>query len=572
MKRISCLALAAVMALMLTACGGDPKFDASALTEAQAYAKAAMDEYTISKDWDVKYASVLLTSDLKADLQSIVELKSWDVSDVTALVLVQTGKEEQSPEVAAVENKPLLFLLDEDQEIVYKKALSGGSNAPSTAAAADDSSSDSDAISELRRQVAQAQLDAENFAALENVAEFAAQVDSKLAEDPDYLTSDAFFADAAGNEAALEYGGLLRDAQNLEKRLDAFSEAEDPSAIADLLDSDEDLQDQTVQLRDMLQEVNAQLADQNPDVLAPLKAVADKALEDPSVLFTEEYLRQCLTSEDAIQCDSLLRQKLVDETSLETLAQCGESDSVEERTYLQERNAVVVTAMADYAKAMYEYVQKDQAQKEFETAHETELSTYRQEESAIKERAGKDYEEDLEYVKLQLKYEEMLQEQEKLKNETDAAKKAADKVKSEAEEDVKKLDNAEKERKASGVTEDEQAALYEYVCAMDPPETSEYQVEAGQWGRLHADFIPYLNENLNYPSSSSSSSSSRSSSSSSSRSSSSSSSSSSRGSSSDDYSFEDYLRDNDPESYEYYQDLERGWNSGTWDSENGFFQ
>ena len=38
----------------------------------------------------------------------------------------------------------------------------------------------------------------------------------------------------------------------------------------------------------------------------------------------------------------------------------------------------------------------------------------------------------------------------------------------------------------------------------------------------------------------------------------------------DDYSFEDYLKDNDPDSYEFYQDLEEGWNSGEWDSEDGF--
>lgn len=45
---------------------------------------------------------------------------------------------------------------------------------------------------------------------------------------------------------------------------------------------------------------------------------------------------------------------------------------------------------------------------------------------------------------------------------------------------------------------------------------------------------------------------------------------SSSGSSGSDYSFEDYLRDNDPDSYEFYQDIKEGWNSGTWDSENGF--
>ncbi len=47
--------------------------------------------------------------------------------------------------------------------------------------------------------------------------------------------------------------------------------------------------------------------------------------------------------------------------------------------------------------------------------------------------------------------------------------------------------------------------------------------------------------------------------------------SSSKSKSSDDYTFEDYLKDNDPESYESYKDLEKGWNSGSWDSETGFF-
>lgn len=45
---------------------------------------------------------------------------------------------------------------------------------------------------------------------------------------------------------------------------------------------------------------------------------------------------------------------------------------------------------------------------------------------------------------------------------------------------------------------------------------------------------------------------------------------SSRGDS--DSGFEEYLKENDRDSYDSYQDLEDGWNSGTWDSENGFFQ
>lgn len=43
------------------------------------------------------------------------------------------------------------------------------------------------------------------------------------------------------------------------------------------------------------------------------------------------------------------------------------------------------------------------------------------------------------------------------------------------------------------------------------------------------------------------------------------------GSSSRDQTFEEYLWENDRDSYDAYQDLEKGWNSGSWDPENGFF-
>ena len=174
--------------------------------------------------------------------------------------------------------------------------------------------------------------------------------------------------------------------------------------------------------------------------------------------------------------------------------------------------------------------------------------------------------------KLQLKYESILKEKETLESSAKAAKAEADEVKSEAESDVKELDQEEEERKQDNAAQAEQEILYEYVCAMKAPEVTEYQAEAGQWGTLNPDYIAYQNENLTRSSSSGSSSysgGSRSSGGSSSSSGSSDSSSSFSGS--DDYSFEDYLRDNDPDAYESYQDLERNWNSGSWDPENGFF-
>ena len=46
---------------------------------------------------------------------------------------------------------------------------------------------------------------------------------------------------------------------------------------------------------------------------------------------------------------------------------------------------------------------------------------------------------------------------------------------------------------------------------------------------------------------------------------------SSGGSSSRGQTFEDYLWENDRDSYNAYQDLEKGWSSGSWNPETGFF-
>lgn len=562
MKRGVCLALSALLALSLTGCG-TPRFSADALTPAQSYAKAAMDDYKIAKGYDVKEIRVLLTEDLKTNL-SEVELKDWDVSDVTAAVVVQPGRE---GEEATENDQPLLFLLDAEENVVYQKAPSGEQTA------AGDSG---ESLSDLRRQVAQAQLDAENLAEKsEEVKAFAAQAEKKYKADETYLVSGDFLTDCGGKPELLQYGEALRAAKRLEKRLDTLSDC--PSTerreAGERLDSDEEMQDQLLELNQMLQKVQTDLAAQDQEVLARLREKIPNAAEDPSVLFAEEYMRLCLGSKEGIACDSLLRQQVIEETSLAALEQCLQTEDLEEREYIEERNAAVVTAMADYAAALYDSIQTEQTLKEFETAHAQEITDFQNGEKEIKDRVGEDYADDVDYIKLQLKYESMLQEKTDLDVAAQEARKKAEQVKSDAEADVKKLDQEEETRRQEVAAQAEQDTFYEYICAMKAPEATEYQAESGQWGTLNPDYIAYQNENLNYASSGSSSSyrSSGSSTSGSSRSSGTSGSSGSSGSGSSDYSFEDYLRDNDPDAYESYQDLERNWNSGNWDPENGFF-
>ncbi len=152
--------------------------------------------------------------------------------------------------------------------------------------------------------------------------------------------------------------------------------------------------------------------------------------------------------------------------------------------------------MADYATALYDSVAKDQAWKDFQTAHEQDLSAYDQGLAAAKERAGASYETDPEYETLQRQYGGTVQEQQDLQAAAEAASQAAEKVKSDVQAKVAKLDRQESQRLATVDEEMQKDALYDYVCAMTPPTASEYTVQPGQWGQLDGSFIPYLNSIL----------------------------------------------------------------------------
>lgn len=491
MKRLACLFLTAALVLALAACGG-PKFDPNALSEAQAYAKAALAGGQLVRGHEVKTIYALLTSDLRADLQAWVPLDAWDVSDVTALVVVQSGTPRQGPEVAALENPPLLFLLDGEKQVLYKHTPGSGSDIPSSEEEVHAT------LAALEEQIEQAESEAQAYAQEnKDAAAFAPLVDRYLKYDPGFLDSQDFFNLCKGNLVLLEYGGYRRTLRNLETRLDTLRQAEDFDAATALLDSDQELQRKILELRYLAWEIQGKLAQQDRRVLSSLADAARQAQKDPAALFTQDHLRQCLTAGEAtVACDGLLRQQLMVERSLADLEACTQSDSLEERAYLQERSDVIVLAMADYATALYDSVAKDQAWKDFQTAHEQDLSAYDQGLAAAKERAGASYETDPEYETLQRQYGGTVQEQQDLQAAAQAASQAAEKVKSDVQAKVAKLDRQESQRLATVDEEMQKDALYDYVCAMTPPTASEYTVQPGQWGQLDGSFIPYLNSIL----------------------------------------------------------------------------
>ena len=223
MKRKLCLGLSIALALSVTGCGGNgeakqpkmPAFSEETLTDAQQYVYAAMDSYEIpDKEEDFKEAYVMLTEDLAADLKGKVDIATWDVSEYDAAVVVYLGDkvEEGAEETASKEDwSPVVFLLGgESKEVGYSRALKAGETVAS-AAVEDVAAVDADTVTNAKKALAQAQLDAESYLEKnkEKLGDYPALLESKIAENPDYVYSLEYFADINGKGAeAGFYAGL----------------------------------------------------------------------------------------------------------------------------------------------------------------------------------------------------------------------------------------------------------------------------------------------------------------------------------------------------------------------------
>jgi len=514
MKRLLCLGLSAVMVLSMAACGKkDPSLEAfseTALTEAQQYVYAAMDSYEIpDKEEDFKEARVMLTEDLAADLAGEVDIATWDVSEVDAVVVAYLGdKTDEDAEDAEAKDdwSPVVFLVGgEDKEVLYSRALKA-SKYEAAAVADDAESEDGDSIKNAKKALAQAQLDAENYLAenTEALGDYPALLEAKIKENPDYVYSIEYFADlSADNSQAGFYAGHFRNIYRAEYRLAQLT-AENPKDEA-LIEEDYLLFDSKFSILKSMYEIQQSIANLDAtaaDQMTEYKAALETAKSNENYFFDETYTRAAIANETANSYDVYLRQLAVYENSLAALEQIMASSDKAERDYLKARAELEDNHLANYSNMYKTYVQCLVNLSDFEASNADAMAAYEAEVEAIKEAEGDGYEDSVDYIKVQLKYEEMLESHEGFKNAIPLAKADMDSMKSEFDTALSELETEEKERLDANAILEEKNAFFEYACNATA-DVTEYEASAGQWGSIHPDYAEYQNEHLDYYSSSS---------------------------------------------------------------------
>ena len=511
MKKFMCLGLSVVLALGMTACGSKPEepkaptFSEEELTEAQQYVYAAMDSYEIpDRGDDFKAARVMLTDDLVKDFVGKVDIKTWDVSEVDAVVVAYLGDkvEEGSTESQTEDDwNPVVFLMGgEDKKVIYvnvEDTLAAGEVPVSEDVVA----SDEDAITEAKKALAQAQLDAEAYLEenKEKLADYLELFASKIEENSEYVYSFDYFADISeGNSYQGFYAGHFRNIYRAEYRLNQLT-AENPKA-EDLIAEDYLLFDDKFELLKNMYNTQQTIADleaTGSSQLEEYKAVLETEKANEDYLFNESYVRAALANETANSYDNAIRQMKVYETSLETLEKVMASSNKSERTYMTERAELMNNYLADYSNMYKTYVQCLVNLSNFEMENAEAIAAYDAEVETIKETIGEGYEDSVEYIKAQLKYEEVLTSYEAFKNAIPLAKADLDAMKEEYEAGILALDTEEKERLDSLVIIQEKDAFFEYVCNATA-DVTEYDAQKGQWGSIHPDYAAYQNQHLDY--------------------------------------------------------------------------
>ena len=537
MKKILCLVLSAMLVLGLAACGGSdepkmPDFSEEALTEAQNYVKTAMAYYEIpDKEEDFKDAYVMTTDDLAKDLAGKVDISKWDLSEIEAAVVVFLGdketetttedssKKKKSKETEAATSEESLekandwsrvvFLIGgEDHKVKYYKSLKESSTATAESALAAEeevaTGSSGNDITDAKKSLAQALLDTENYLATnaEVLGDYPTLLAEKITANPDYLYSLEYYTDGlAGTENAYQkgfYAGHLRNEYRAQYVLDQL-QAENPKD-KDLIEEDylwfdevSNILFEMSKIHNTIASLEANSADALIDYKAALEAVKDK----PDYFFEESVARAALANEAANSYDNCLRQLEVYQTTLDAIYQIMASSDEDEREYLQERGELVDAQMADYSNLFKTYVQCILNLENFEATNAEAMAAYEAELAAVKEAVGDGYKDSVEYMKVELKYQDMNNSHAGFKNAIPLAKADLDAMKAEHDEKLAELDAENQERLDEIVIKEEQAAFYEYMKTVTA-EVSEYEAAKGQFGYVHPDYKTYQNQHLTY--------------------------------------------------------------------------
>lgn len=523
MKRIIAFGLVLLILFGLVGCDRGPEipvFSAEELTQAQSYAYAAIHGYEIDRSLCLLSAQVLLTEDVNKAIPNNMITKDWtDVQDTCAIVLAKYGEQkvqeseaEASDDGEAKESELSLvmaFFLNEKMETVAAVQVSGanGSNQAVPAVTEIYMELEATGVSGLRRQLAGAELDAEAFlsenAEQEALAAFAEGlngVDWTL----DALGNEEVLRDTGNDHVCLQYWeklwgcAVLREVLSRMEQIETLTGSEQYAAQA-LLESDIIIWRQESDLWKEYAVTVKELADYEAahgEEIVPLQE-AHAAFGADSWWDDETYLRLCIGSDSLNQYDVLLRQQRIYEAALAMLHDAEEETDTTLREYMAEKNDTETTAFSEYSNAIKVYVRCVVNQETFLAENAAELSAYEAAEAAAREAAGEKYADDIEYIKVQITYEDLIQQKNAHESAVTNSKAAADKICTDMEEKIAKVEEKEAECKNGILVAQMKTDLREYL-SQTHESVSEYEAGADQWGDLHPDFAAYQNEHLTY--------------------------------------------------------------------------
>lgn len=583
-KRVIMLALAVVMLFSLSACG--QKFDSSELTSAEQAAKAVVDSIEFNKGEELKEVCVLQAEDLASVLGKEADLSGWDISEAAYAVLLRVGEKAGSSgsvtvsaDTAAADSTAAsgtdkgsdksytsVALVSAENKVLYCSYTRGGTL---EAAYVQAFGSDNDSAQEARYELAQKTIAADEYEQknAEAVNGFNEAIADKLMADPDYCYT-AEYINTAKSMGVKAYADMQEEIRAAEHRVKTLEKAENSDSLLSMAEAETmastwaTLEKQRWELlgclADTQQKLDALTQDQS-DVIAEFesKAAGLKA-DDPDYMYGVDYLKLCLSSEVNNQYDVYKRQIDIYSESIDNLVACMDLTDTKEIDHKCELLNTRQETESDYVNALKTYVQCIINKEAFEAENKAAIDAYDSALDAAKKKSGSDYAKDMDFIKADVQYGELIKQRDAHANAVEESKKAADQIKTEGEADVAELEEAYAEAKQAAAIKQAQANLLEYCKELDVT-TGEYEAEAGQWGKLPQEYLDYQNPLLSYyspPSSSYSGSGS-----SGSNKSSSSGSSSNKGAggydmpNENDETFSDYVKRVDPDLYDSMKDI-----------------
>lgn len=579
-KLLAVLVCALIFVLALSACG--QKFNSDELTASEKAAKAAVESIEFNSGEELKEVSVLQADDIAAALGSNVDLSGWDISEANFAVILRTGSKSASDDSTASaddsavsdsssKTRTAVALVSADNKVLYcsytRSSVSASNGASSSTYEYTEGES---AAQDARYELAQKTLAAEEYEKknAEKVGEFNAAVSEKLAADPNYHYTTEYINKAEEMKVS-DYADLLEEVRAAERIVEIYEQAEDGTATLNASDAAsaasmwESLEEQRWELLDDWAEVQRDLdslKEKNADAVAEFESKIEAFKKDNAeYMYSVDYLKVCLSNEIYNKYDVYTRQINIYSECIDNLVDCMELSDADEISYKCELVSTSQEAESNYVNALKTYVQCVINKDKFESENKTALAAYDSALAAAKDKAGDDYAKDMDFIKADVQYGELVEQRDAHISAVENSKADADEVKAEGEEKAAELEEefaAEQKAIAEKIA---QANLLAY-CTELKVEASEYDVESGQWGMLPQEYLDYQNPLLSYYVSTSGSSYSSSkknySSGSSSSGSSGSSSSGTTGAggydmpNSSDKSFSDYVKRVDPDLYD----------------------